>query len=419
MRKVLEVSDELGIAPACTAVGLSRATYYRHRRPTAEPRERSAPARKLSDEERHRVLDVLHEPRFVDWAPNQIWAQLLDEGMHLCSPRTMYRILSEHAEVRERRNQLRHPSYAAPQLLATAPNQLWSWDITKLLGPEKWTYYYLYVLLDVFSRYVVGWLVAERESGEHAKRLIGESCARQGIEPGQLTVHSDRGGPMRSKALAQLYADLSVTKTHSRPHTSNDNPFSESQFKTLKYRPAFPQRFEGLDHARSSSRDLLDWYNNEHHHSSLALLTPYDVHYGHAEERLAKRAAVLEAAYRANPNRFVRGAPRTQSLPQAVWINPPSSAQLDRALARENEAGREHPAPSVLPPARRSGCSSAEPYPPNGQDHRSAPRIGREAQGAHTRNDSPSHPDCPQCAKPRGLGRSPNEDGCAPPAALH
>lgn len=419
MKTVLEVGKKLGTAPACAAVGLPRATYYRHRHPTAEPRERRPPARKLSSEERNRVLEVLHEPRFVDWAPTQVWAQLLDEGTHLCSSRTMYRILSERAEVRERRNQLRHPAYTAPQLLATSPNQVWSWDITKLLGPEKWTYYYLYVLLDVFSRYVVGWLVAERESGEHARRLIGESCARQGIEPGQLTVHSDRGGPMTGKAVAQLYADLGVTKTHSRPHTSNDNPFSESQFKTLKYRPEFPQRFEGLEHARCSARDLLDWYNHEHHHSSLAWLTPHDVHYGLAEQRLAARAAVLEAAYRAHPDRFVHGAPRPPSLPQAVWINPPSSAQLESTTERENEAGREHPAPSVLPPARRSGCSSAEPYPPSGQDHRSAPRLEHGVHGAHTHNDSPDHPDCPQGAKPRGLGRSPNEDGCAPLAALH
>ena len=307
-------------------MGLPRATYYRRR--SSQPRRRPhrpEPARKLRPAERQRVLEVLHEPRFMDWSPAQVWAQLVDEGTYLCSARTMHRILAENTESRERRNQLRHPQFEAPQLLATRPNELWSWDITKLLGPQKWTYYYLYVLLDVFSRYAVGWLVADRESACLAKQLIDESCARQGIEPGQLTIHSDRGGPMTSKTLAQLFADLGVTKTHSRPHVSDDNPFSESQFKTLKYRPEFPRRFEGHQHARDCARDLIDWYNNEHHHSSLAMLTPHDVHYGLAEQRLSERAFVLERAYHAHPERFVRGAPRRAVLPRAVWINPPKT----------------------------------------------------------------------------------------------
>lgn len=403
MSLVDDLGGRLDVAATCDAVGLPRSTYYRRRRGCsgqATPSRRREPARKLPPAERQKVLDTLHEPRFVDWAPAQVWAQLLDEGIHLCSVRTMHRILEENTESRERRNQLRHPRYAAPQLLATKPNELWSWDITKLLGPQKWNYYYLYVLLDVFSRYAVGWLLAERESGELAKRLIGESCDRQGIEEDQLTIHSDRGGPMKSKALAQLYADLGVTKTHSRPHVSNDNPFSESQFKTLKYRPEFPGRFGSIEHARDCSRDLIDWYNNEHHHSSLAYLTPHDVHYGLADQRLADRAAVLQAAYRANPERFVKGPPKTPELARAVWINPPK-APIDTRIPGTSEAGHDDPAPSVLSPARRSGCSSAEPYPPCKHKHPTP------------------HPDCPQCDKPRGLGQSPITDERAPLAALH
>lgn len=320
--KVKDVGKQLGVAAACAAVGLSRATYYRQvREPKLAAKPRPEPARKLPPAEREAVLAALHEDRFVDLAPMQVYVQLLEEGVYLCSPRTMHRILDENAESRERRNQLRHPRYEKPQLLATRPNELWSWDITKLLGPQKWTYYYLYVVLDVFSRYVPGWLLADRESGELAKQLMRETCERQGIEPGQLTVHGDRGGPMKSKTLAQFYADLGVTKTHSRPHVSNDNPFSESQFKTLKYRPEFPRRFGSHEHARSCVADLLDWYNNEHHHSSLAWLTPHDVHYGLDDRRLAERAAVLERAYRAHPERFVRGLPKVPELERAVWID--------------------------------------------------------------------------------------------------
>ena len=413
--QVDKVRLRLGIAATCAALGLPRATYYRcrgKRRPT--PPRRREPARKLSARERQAVLAVLHEDRFADWAPAQVHAQLLDEGMYLCSPRTMHRILAENTEIRERRNQLRHPRYEKPQLLATKPNELWSWDITKLLGPQKWTYYYLYVILDVFSRYVPGWLLADRESGDLAKQLMRETCERQGIEEGQLTVHSDRGSPMKSKALAQFYADLGVTKTHSRPHTSNDNPFSESQFKTLKYRPEFPSHFGSHEHARSCSNDLFDWYNNEHHHSALAYLTPHDVHYGLAEQRLAKRDVVLEAAYHAHPERFVHGRPSTPELARAVWINPPEN---DRDA--KNEAGRKGPAPSVLPPARRSGCSSAEPYPPSryGGPTPTTPMSNR-AEYDH-RADLSLHPDCRQSDKPRGLGQSPIPEIRAPLAALH
>jgi putative transposase len=271
------------------------------------------------------VLAALHEPRFADLAPAQVYATLLDEGQYLCSERTMYRRLAAHQEVRERRAVLRHPRYAAPELLATRPNELWSWDITKLLGPTKWTYYYLYVILDVFSRYVVGGLAAYRETAVLAERLIAETCRRQGIARDQLTIHADRGSSMTSKPVAFLLADLGVTKTHSRPHVSNDNPYSEAQFKTFKYRPGFPERFGSIEHARALSGDLFQWYNHEHHHSALGLLTPADVHYGRAAAMIAQRAGTLAQAHARHPERFVRGVPEPPALPAAVWINKPPS----------------------------------------------------------------------------------------------
>jgi putative transposase len=295
---------------------------------------RSQP-RALSDEERTQVLAVLHEPRFCDLSPAEVYATLLDERRYLCSERTMYRILDDNREVRERRAQLRHPAYAAPQLLATRPNQVWSWDITKLLGPQKWSYFYLYVILDVFSRYVVGWMVADGESAVLAERLIAQTCERQGIAPGQLTLHADRGSSMKSKPVALLLADLGVNKTHSRPHVSDDNPFSEAQFKTMKYRPDFPSFFASREHARNHCAAFFPWYNTEHHHVGLGLLTPHDVHHGLAEHRLAARAEVLAAAYAAHPERFVRRAPRPLPPPAQVWINPPTqevpATQLVRA----------------------------------------------------------------------------------------
>ena len=253
MSTVTEMGAALGVAMVCAAVGLARATYYRRFSPKP-PRPRKASPRRLADGEREAVLTVLHEPRFADLAPAEVYATLLDEGGYLCSERTMYRVLAENSEVRERRNQLRHPRYAPPELLATAPNQLWSWDITKLLGPAKWTYFYLYVILDVFSRYVVGWMVAHRETAALAERLIEESYQRQQITAGQLTIHADRGTSMTSKPVALLLSDLGVTKSHSRPHVSNDNPYSEAQFKTLKYRPAFPERFGSVEDSRGASR---------------------------------------------------------------------------------------------------------------------------------------------------------------------
>jgi putative transposase len=280
--------------------------------------------RALQPEERRAVLDTLHEARFADLAPSEVYATLLDEGRYLCSERTMYRILAENHEVRERRAQLRHPHYAAPELLATRPNQLWSWDITKLLGPTKWSYFHLYVILDVFSRYVVGWMVADRESATLAERLIAETCVRQKIERDQLTLHADRGSSMKSKPVALLLADLGVTKTHSRPHVSNDNPFSESHFKTLKYRPDFPERFGSPQDARRHCANFFPWYNCEHHHAGLGLLTPHDVHYGLAASRHAERSLVLAAAHAQHPERFPRGTPRPPPLPTEVWINKPT-----------------------------------------------------------------------------------------------
>jgi putative transposase len=337
METLAEIGPRLGVARTCAAFGVPTATYYRRQGPPPErPGPRPSPARTLPAAERIAVLEVLHEARFVDRAPGEVHAQLLDEGRYLCSERTMYRILAANQEVRERRDQLRHPSYAAPQLLATRPNQLWSWDITKLLGPAKWTYFYLYVILDVFSRYVVGWMVAHRETATLAERLIRETCARQGIAPGALTLHADRGSSMTSKPVALLLADLGVTKTHSRPHVSNDNPFSEAQFKTLKYRPEFPDRCGSILDARGFCQMFFPWYNTAHHHSGIGLLTPEDVHLGRAATRTAARAGVLALAYAAHPERFVRGAPQPPVVPSAVWINapkpPPASCDAQNDL---------------------------------------------------------------------------------------
>jgi len=324
METTLAVAPEIGLARACRALGVSRATAYRHRspRPRAEPRPRPKPALALSYEERRAVLEVLHSERLLDASPAQVYATLLDEGRYLASERTMYRVLAAQGESGERRAQLRHPVYAVPELLATGPNQLWSWDITKLKGPVKWTSYSLYVLLDVFSRYVPGWLLAHHESGALADRLIAETVTREGVTDG-LTIHADRGPSMTSKPVAFLLADLGITKSHSRPHVSNDNPFSEAHFKTLKYRPGFPERFGSIEDARAFCRTFFSWYNAEHRHGGIGLLTPEMVHRGLGEDVRAARQAVLTAAYAAHPERFVRKHPEPPPLPSAVWINPP------------------------------------------------------------------------------------------------
>jgi putative transposase len=322
-----ELGQKIGLRKACQVLGIARSQVYRARltaQASEAPRaKRPSPARALPTHERQAVREVLNSDRFADCAPREVYASLLDEGQYLCHWRTMYRILDEHQEVRERRNQLRHPTYAKPELLATRPNELWSWDITKLLGPTKWTYFYLYVILDVFSRYVVGWMVALQESAHLAQELIAETCSRQSIQPGQLCLHADRGQPMRSKSVAMLLADLGVTKTHARPHVSNDNPYSEAHFKTLKYRPNFPGRFGSQVDARAWGRDFFDWYNYEHHHTGIGLLIPADVHYGRAEQVQRQRQQVLQVAYEKNPERFVKGLPTPQPLPAAVWINAP------------------------------------------------------------------------------------------------
>ena len=332
-----QLAQEVPLVTACSALGVPRASYYRNEKhrelaspdgtqtaeapPTTIAARRPASPRALAADERRQVLDTLHEERFVDRAPAEVYATLLDENRYLCSIRTMYRLLGAHGEVRERRDQLRHPQYQKPELLATAPNQVWSWDITKLLGPAKWNYFYLYVILDVFSRYVVGWLLATCESAELAGRLIRESCEKQQIAADRLTIHADRGPSMRSQSVAQLLASLGVVKSHSRPHVSNDNPFSESQFKTLKYRPDFPSRFashqEGLDFCRR----FFPWYNDEHRHWGLGLLTPGNVHHGQTAEILARRRQTLDTAYATHPERFVRKPPTPLTPPTTVGIN--------------------------------------------------------------------------------------------------
>ena len=315
----------VGLARACEALGVPRSRVYRARRPSspATPSAQRRSSRALSPDERAEVRAVLNSERFVDCAPREVYATLLDEGVYHCSWRSMYRILTDHAEVRERRDQARHPHYSTPELLATAPNQLWSWDITKLRGPSPYTYFALYVMLDVFSRYVVGWMIAERQTAALAEPFIAETCAKQGIQRGQLTIHADRGSAMISKEVTQLLADLGVTKSHSRPHVSNDNPFSEAQFKTVKYRPDYPDRFGSVADARGWGEAFFTWYNDRHHHTALALLTPADVHWGRAEAVRRERQRVLEAAFAAHPERFVKGRPVAPEPPKAVWINPP------------------------------------------------------------------------------------------------
>jgi putative transposase len=323
---VNDAAPSIPIAAACGVLRVPRATFYRSKQPRPTFR-RTEQSRALSALEQRTVLNVLHEPRFVDLAPAQVFATLLDEGRYHCSERTMYRILASHREVRERRDQLRHPVYAKPHVVAKRPNELWSWDITKLLGPHKWTYFYLYVVMDVFSRYVVGWMIAHRELAVLAQRLLADCCRRQGVRPDQLTIHADRGTSMMSKPVALLLADLGVVKSHSRPKVSNDNPFSEAHFKTMKYRPNFPARFGSIEHARAHSADFFAWYNDEHHHAGIGLLTPSDVHNGRIDERLAQRTVALQAAFDRHPERFPNGRPLPPQPPHEVWINKPGFLQ--------------------------------------------------------------------------------------------
>lgn len=332
MSAAREMAPQVGIAAACRGLSVPRASFYRKQRgPVSERAKKSRPRspRALSTIERARVLEVLHAPAFVDSAPAAIHARLLDEGTYLCSTRTMYRILEANREVRDRRNQLRHRKTPMPRLVARGPNQVWTWDITLLHGPEKWIFYYLYVILDLFSRYVVGWMIAERQCGELAKRLFEETFRKEGITKGQLTVHSDKGGPMKYKPLIALYADLGLTPSYSRPRVSNDNPFSEAHFKTLKYRPDYPGQLGSVRHAVDHFRPTFHWYNHEHRHSGLGFLTPAMVHHGQYLDVIDSRRTVLATAHAAHPERFVNKAPEPLMPPKEVWINRPLGLELD------------------------------------------------------------------------------------------
>ena len=333
MRAIEAVTTPGETAALCQSVGVSRASLYRRRRPAlrpAPPRPRAPSPRALGATERQAVLDVLHSERFIDQSPAEVHATLLEEQTYLCAPRTMYRVLAAAKEVRERRAQARHPAYTAPELVATGPNQVWSWDITKLKGPIPYRYYSLYVILDLFSRYAVGWMVARHENAHLAERLIAATCRKQGIAPHQLTIHADRGAPMRSKLVALLFSDLDIDASHSRPRVSNDNPFSEAQFRTVKYRPEFPDRFGSLAHARAVSRDLFAWYNDAHHHSGLSYLTPAAVHYGRA-------ATVLTVRHRTPPGR-VRG-PSRAVRPRATTSRNAANGRVDQSAAETDPRG--------------------------------------------------------------------------------
>ncbi|MCP3869480.1 MAG: IS3 family transposase [Gammaproteobacteria bacterium] len=321
----IAASSEYGPTVACRAFGVSRATFYRHRDPQPpEDSEMDRHPRRLSKEEEQIVLDTLNSEEYMDDSVPEVYADLLDQGTYLCSQRTMYRILEANKAVRERRDQRRHPEYTKPELLACAPNQVWSWDITKLKGPQKWSHFHLYVIMDIYSRCVVGWMVASRESASLAERLIMETCEKQGITKEQLTIHADRGTSMRSKLVAQLMADLGITKTHSRPHTSNDNPYSEAQFKTLKYHYTFPKSFGCIEDAQVYLRGFFEWYNHVHKHSGIGYLTPQSLHSGQAQTIREERCSVLAQAYKKHPERFVKGRPQPPRIPTAAWINKPA-----------------------------------------------------------------------------------------------
>ena len=336
MEALMVLDPDCGIiTAACDALGVSRATLYRRQTaallPPPAPCRRPTPARTLAGPERKCVIDLLREPQYVDLAPAEVYATLLDQGIYHCSIRTMYRILHEHAEVRDRRQQRRHHVYQKPELLAEGPNQVWSWDITKLMGPRKWAYFYLYVIIDIFSRRVIGWHVADTESAALFKPLFEDSVAKHGVVAGELTLHADRGPSMTAKATAFLLADLGVTKSHSRPYTSNDNPFSESHFKTLKYQPQFPKRFGCIQDAKTFCRHFFNWYNRDHHHLGLGLMTPDQVHYGQADQIYAARQTILDQAFQINPERFVNRPPKPPLKPTAVWINPPNREPVMQA----------------------------------------------------------------------------------------
>ncbi len=314
--------EQIGYAPLCDSLGVPRATLYRHLRPHSEVKKRLSPPRRIPDEQRTEIRSVLNSKRFWDMAPAAVYTTLLDEGTYLCSERSMYRILTEAKQIRIRRQRMPR-NFVKPELLAIKPNEVWSWDITRLKGPVKWTYYYMYKIMDIFSRYIVGWMIADREKDALAEALIDETCLKQEIVPGTLTLHSDRGGSMTAKLVAHLLADLGITRSLGRPHVSNDNPYSESAFKTLKYRPEIPQRFYSLAEAEAIFAPLFRWYNQEHRHSGIAMLTPYQAHYGEDKMVLKHRTMILSQAYDKHPERFVKGCPQVKRMPQQVWINKP------------------------------------------------------------------------------------------------
>jgi putative transposase len=329
---IVELEPLIGVRAACRATGRSQASHYRRHRqtpaPPRPPRRAQVQPRALTPAERGTVRALLNSPEHADKAPATVYHELLDDGVYLASVSSMYRILRAHDEVRERRRQAVHPARIKPELVATQPNQCWSWDITKLRGPVKWSYFHLYVIIDIYSRYTVGWMIADRESGALAEQFLAATIAKQNIDRNTLTIHADNGTSMASKPVAFLLADLGVTKSHSRPHTSNDNPFSESQFRTLKYRPDFPATFANIHQAREFCRQFFDWYNLAHRHSGIAWHTPYNVHHGNAQRIHADRAEVLSAAYTRNPERFVRKHPTPTDLPTTAAINKPAGQQL-------------------------------------------------------------------------------------------
>jgi putative transposase len=379
---MIEAAEALGrqgsLSEACRVLGVPRSTLYRARKPKAPSAPRPTPSRALRPEEKAEVRAKLNSERFCDCAPREVYGTLLDDGVYHCHWRTMYRILEEHDEVRERRDQCRRPAAPKPALEATKPNQLWSWDITHLKGPSG-DHYYLYAIMDVFSRYVVGWMIARQESADLAEQLIKETCVKQGIEPDQLTLHADRGSAMRSKTVAQLLIDLGVAKSHSRPYTPTDNAYSEAQFKTLKYRPDYPGRFAGMAAARHWVRAFLGWYNQEHRHTSLGLLTPATVHHGGAESVREKRQGVLDAAYTAHPERFVAGKPTPPEMPKEVWINQPATDKDQVTHSRGSDVGHT---------GRDTDVRPTDPMPSSSeQDDRLAlpargPKSDRHSEGS-------------------------------------
>jgi len=333
---IREHGEQLGVAPLCSAFGLPRSAFYRSQRPSSVPATLKASSRRLTAPVEAQILTTLNSERFCDMAPAEVFATLLDEGQYLCSERTMYRVLQRNSGTMPRRQRPAR-MYTKPELLATKPNQVWAWDITKLKGPVKWSYFYLYTILDIFSRYIVGWMIAQRESAELAKALIAETCLKQEIVPGTLTLHADRGGPMKARSVGHLLADLGITKSHSRPHVSDDNPFMESAYKTLKYRPDFPERFTSAELSRYFCGDFFGWYNNQHHHSGIGMLTPADVHFGRAEEVLRRRQQTLVNAFKEHPERFVHGVPLVAQVPKEVWINKPASVNQQQQTLSLNK----------------------------------------------------------------------------------